>query len=624
MTTLTTPRAFETAASLLLATTLLAGGALIAGRVLRRRGGGPDARSLLYRATLCASAFSVLLILAALVVARPAPLLRVPLPVPSAPTTFANTAPEPATTQPDPTFRETPPTSDVRPAGSPIGTVVFGVWLVGTLALLIRLLVAHSHLRRLRVRAESRAPEADLRRELAACAAAQTGVTPAPSLLVSAHVRSPFLAGVFRPVLFVPAAFGDDFDADARRAIFAHELAHLRRRDCAWNLLARIVCALVWPQPLLWLVARRLEEANEEACDAVVVVQASEVRNGRRAYADCLVRLAEASSASQGRGLVPLGGAGVVPAFRSSLGRRVEQILKGPETMKSVSLPVRVCVALAALLVATASVFLVSFSSPAPSRAAQTSSANRAPEPPPITLKEEGITFAEFLEKVFEQAKPAGVTYTVQGELPRTPLTVDLKTASFDRALKKTLQTVKFTVTRTGNVYEVKPMTTLFTRDEKRANVRRVLNDLLTQAGVRYKLAGDVRGTVSVSFKDATPEDALWQITRAATPRLQWSDVGDIYVVTRAPKLARPTVFPRVSVNATDKRVADVLQRMFEQAAIRGDLQLHVEENERVSVHLNDVPLDQALTRVCAQASPPLTWSWDEYEGSIIVKPRRP
>lgn len=622
---MTTLRVFETAASLLLATTLLAGGALIAGRVLRQRKAGADARSLLYRATLCASAFSVLLVLASLVVVRPAPLLRVPLPGPPA-RTAARAVPEPDATPPGSIALKAAPALGEWPAGAQIGTVVFGVWLAGTLLLLARLLVAHGHLRRLRVWAERDSQEAaaDLQRELAAACAARTGVAPAPLLLVSMEVSSPFLAGVFHPALFVPAAFDQTFDANARRAIFAHELAHLRRRDCAWNLLARIVCALIWPQPLLWSVARRLEEANEEACDAAVVRAASDLANGRRAYADCLVRLAEASPANRPRGLVPLGGAGVMPAFRSSLGRRVEHILKGPETMKSVSLPVRVCVALAALLLATASVFLVSFSSPAPSRAAQTSSANRAPEPPPITLKEEGITFAEFLEKVFEQAKPAGVTYTVQGELPRTPLTVDLKTASFDRALKKTLQTVKFTVTRTGNVYEVKPMTTLFTRDEKRANVRRVLNDLLTQAGVRYKLAGDVRGTVSVSFKDATPEDALWQITRAATPRLQWSDVGDIYVVTRAPKLARPTAFPRVSVNATDKRVADVLQRMFEQAAIRGDLQLHVEENERVSVHLNDVPLDQALTRVCAQASPPLTWSWDEYEGSIIVKPRRP
>ena len=669
MTTPTTFRAFEMAASLLLATLLLAGGALAAGRVLRRRGGsggGPDARSLLYRATLCASTFSVLLVLAALVIARPAPLLRVPLPAPSAQMIVPAPAAviEPAVAPlPVPAVLETVPALDARrPAGFGIGAILLAVWLAGTVALLGRLLVAHGHLRRLRKRAEeNRAPEKEvLRAELAACAA-RSGVAVPPPLLISSHAGSPFLAGVVRPVLFVPAGFAQAFYSAARRAIFAHELAHLRRRDCAWNLLARVVCALIWPQPLLWLVARRLEEANEEACDAVVVQAASDLANGRRAYADCLMRLAEASPRNRQRGLIPLGGAGVAPAFRSSLGRRVEHILKGPETMKSVSLPARVCVAVFAAVLATASVFLVSFSGPAPSRAAaQTPAAE--PTPVLVTLKVDDVPLREFLDKLFEQAQPAGITYTVQGDLPSTKMSVEVRGTSLDQALGMALKMMQppFTFTRDGNVYTIKPkpLQTVSANapgGARETDLRRLLTTVFKQNGVRYQIDDDVRGRVvggPITFHDL--DDGLFkimaatatrQITRVTGPERPLPDgptvptivwlrdgptyqmpngtTGWTYHVQRAVTPPRPRPQPRVTLNVTNADVAEVCKTLTRQAGLQVN-DIYIQKPSRVTIRLENVPLEDALTQICRKASPELTWVWGPWQANWMYAVKTP
>src|ERR1700709_1968203 len=50
--------------------------------------------------------------------------------------------------------------------------------------------------------------------------------------------------------------------------VLAHEIAHVVRRDWAMLILARLVVALFWFNPLMWLLERRLIEEAEEAVDA--------------------------------------------------------------------------------------------------------------------------------------------------------------------------------------------------------------------------------------------------------------------------------------------------------------------------------------------------------------------
>ncbi len=178
--------------------------------------------------------------------------------------------------------------------------------------------------------------------------------TNPPRLLSHPSVHSPFLAGYRRPVIFLPASYGTDFNADALRAIFVHELAHRDRRDNLWTLAARLLTALLWPQPLLWLLVRRLEHISEDACDEAVLAQ----NCPPRAYADCLLSLATRPPLRHSQRTL---NAGVAP-FRSSVGRRISRILltKGVRSMSPITLRLRLTAAALTLAAAISGAFLVS------------------------------------------------------------------------------------------------------------------------------------------------------------------------------------------------------------------------------------------------------------------------
>ena len=142
-----------------------------------------------------------------------------------------------------------------------------------------------------------------------------------PRVARSPFLASPCVVGLWRPLILLPE---DDPGLD-RRATLIHELAHLARRDGGWNLGRRVACALLWFQPLLWVLARRLEGTAEEVCDDHVV-QAGADRAG---YAGLLLDLAS-------RSLPPRAPTAVgMVALRSLLARRVVRILDRSRTLST-------------------------------------------------------------------------------------------------------------------------------------------------------------------------------------------------------------------------------------------------------------------------------------------------
>lgn len=273
-------------------------------------------------------------------------------PVPARPAT----APPPSSLPlPSPGDEEMSSLPSPSPVPAPLSTApqlpriyaaLVAFWAAGAAVWLLWLCVCQWHLTRLRREAcaITSGPAAEMLASLTA---------RPPCLLVHPAVRSPFLAGVRRPAIFLPTAYATDFPPDALRAILAHELAHLARRDCAWTLASRLLCAVLWPQPLLWLLCRRLEQIGEEACDLSVLAQ----NCPPRAYADCLLSLAQRHPLPRRERAL---GAGVAP-FRSSLGRRISLILsKGTHTMSLVSPRLRLTVAALTLAAALSGAFIVS------------------------------------------------------------------------------------------------------------------------------------------------------------------------------------------------------------------------------------------------------------------------
>lgn len=117
--------------------------------------------------------------------------------------------------------------------------------------------------------------------------AARLGIRSPPPLLRGAVSDVPSTLGILRSRILLPAG-ADRWNPARLEAVLAHELAHVRRRDCAVQAMAGLACALYWFHPLAWVAARRLATEREFACDDEVL------RLGARpsAYGECLVDLA--------------------------------------------------------------------------------------------------------------------------------------------------------------------------------------------------------------------------------------------------------------------------------------------------------------------------------------------
>lgn len=97
---------------------------------------------------------------------------------------------------------------------------------------------------------------------------------------------APFLAGILRPTVFVPAALINTHHA---QQVIVHEMVHQQRGDLLARPLERAVADLFWFSPFAWMIRERLDYWREVVVDEV----AADFTGDRIAYARALTRAAQ-------------------------------------------------------------------------------------------------------------------------------------------------------------------------------------------------------------------------------------------------------------------------------------------------------------------------------------------
>ncbi len=139
--------------------------------------------------------------------------------------------------------------------------VAAGVWLAGVLAMLVYALVSYLRLKK----------------------TAAVNVPAGAGVYFCDDVKTPFILGLFRPRICIPAGM----EGQTLSCVLRHERAHLRRRDHWWKPLGFLLLSLHWFNPLCWAAYILLCRDIETACDEKVLREMS--REETAAYSQALL-----------------------------------------------------------------------------------------------------------------------------------------------------------------------------------------------------------------------------------------------------------------------------------------------------------------------------------------------
>ena len=134
-----------------------------------------------------------------------------------------------------------------------IGVLVAGLWRLRTLA------------------ANAEQVSSGPWRDAADAVSKRYGLRAAVRLLYCRHPTMLATWGVTAPAILLPLG-AHGWRQDRIEAVLHHELAHVARGDWIVALLAHLLRAVYWFNPLVWIACRRLRHEAERACDDVVLV----------------------------------------------------------------------------------------------------------------------------------------------------------------------------------------------------------------------------------------------------------------------------------------------------------------------------------------------------------------
>ncbi|MDI1295571.1 MAG: M56 family metallopeptidase, partial [bacterium] len=241
------------------------------------------------------------------------------------------------------------------------------IWLVGLVAFLLVQAVGYARFRRHML--------AD---------ATPLGQEGRISIITSPHASGPLAFGVWRPYIVLPADFALRYDAQEQAMAIAHERAHHQHGDLAANMVALVLLAIHWCNPIAWIAYRAYRADQETACDARVLALYGQ--DQAHAYGRAILK------AAGGRQFAAACHLTRITTLKGRL-----KMLSNHETSLN-----RISWGMAAIAIVTAAGLALTASG---SRAAQEMAA--------ITDKMDGVNFARLTDMV---SQPAAASEAVQAE----------------------------------------------------------------------------------------------------------------------------------------------------------------------------------------------------------------
>lgn len=149
-------------------------------------------------------------------------------------------------------------------SASKTGILLFAlgcIWLIGLIIMILYSIISY----------------AVLRNKL------KTSTLYAKGIKQSDSIASPFVLGVFKPIIYIPySLIGSDLEY-----VISHEKAHIRRKDYLWKPLGFLILSIHWFNPVIWIAYIMLCRDIEAACDEKVISNLDEI--SRKGYSLALL-----------------------------------------------------------------------------------------------------------------------------------------------------------------------------------------------------------------------------------------------------------------------------------------------------------------------------------------------
>ena len=131
------------------------------------------------------------------------------------------------------------------------------VWLIGAIALMLLNVLRYIRLN-IKIRKNG---------EVISCPETRAYTDRKINVRVWENVASPFMTGIFRPMLILPKT---ELSSEQLHNILRHEMTHFKRHDILYKWFAEFVKCIHWFNPISWYVSKQIASECEISCDMSV------------------------------------------------------------------------------------------------------------------------------------------------------------------------------------------------------------------------------------------------------------------------------------------------------------------------------------------------------------------